>query len=91
MKEVFSTYYPTLGLEVTRRVSADCVVVVGHVEYEVDCRFARQRSTLRYSPDMKDIFIIETDGTLSPIRLLNKTENASVKREKVHLYRGEES
>ena len=78
-------------LEVTRRVSADCVVVVGHVEYEVDCRFARQRITLRYSPDMKDIFIVETDGTLSPIRLLNKTENASVKREKVHLYRGEES
>ena len=45
---------------------------------------------LRYSPDFKDIFIVEADGTLTPIRLLNKTENAFVKREKIHLCRGEE-
>lgn len=77
-------------LEIQRRVSADCVIVIGHVEYEVDCRFAKQRITLRYSPDMKDIFVVEADGTLLPIRLLNKQENASVKREKVHLYKGGE-
>ena len=77
-------------LEIQRRVSADCVIVIGNVEYEVDCRFAKQRITLRYSPDMKDIFVAEADGTLVPIRLLNKQENASVKREKVHLYKGGE-
>ena len=53
-------------------------------------RFARQRIRLRYSPDMKEIFIVESDGTLTPIRLLNKTENALIKREKVHLCKGDE-
>lgn len=77
-------------LELERRVSADSVVVIDGVEYEVDCRFAKQRITLRYSPDMKDIFVVEHDGSLTPIRLLNKQENASVKREKIHLCGGED-
>lgn len=77
-------------LEIERRVSADCVIVIDQIEYEVDCRFAKQRIRLRYSPDMKDIFVVEADGTLTPIRLLNKTENATVKREKIHLCRGDE-
>ena len=76
-------------LEIERRVSADSVVVIDHVEYEVDYRFAKQRITLRYSPDMEEIYVVEVDGTLTPIRLLNKTENATVKREKVHLTGGE--
>lgn len=75
-------------LELERRVSADSVIVIDGVEYEVDCRFAKQRVTLRYSPDMKDIFVLEHDGSLAPIRLLNKQENASVKREKIHLCGG---
>ncbi len=77
-------------LEIERRVSADCVIVIDQIEYEVDYRFARQRIRLRYSPDMKDIFVVETDGTLTPIRLLNKTENALIKREKVRLCKGDE-
>lgn len=77
-------------LEIERRVSADSVIVIDQIEYEVDYRFARQRIRLRYSPDMKDIFIVEADGTLTPIRLLNKTENALIKREKVRLCKGDE-
>lgn len=77
-------------LEIERRVSSDSVIVIDHVEYEVDYRFAKQRIRLRYSPDMKNIFIVEADGTLTPVRLLNKTENAYIKREKIHLCRGEE-
>lgn len=77
-------------LEIERRVSADCVIVIDQIEYEVDYRFARQRIRLRYSPDMKDIFVVETDGALTPIRLLNKTENALIKREKVRLCKGDE-
>ena len=77
-------------LEIERRVSADSVIVIDHVEYEVDYRFAKQRIKLRYSPDLNDIYIVEADGTLTPIRLLNKTENALVKRDKVHLCRGDE-
>ena len=77
-------------LEIERRVSADCVIVIDQIEYEVDYRFARQRIRLRYSPGMKEIFVVETDGTLTPIHLLNKTENALIKREKVHLCKGDE-
>lgn len=77
-------------LEVERRVSADCVITISQVEYEVEHRFARQRVRLRYSPDMKEIFIVEADETLTPIRLLNKHENAIIKREKVRLCRGDE-
>ena len=77
-------------LEIERRVSADSVIVINQIEYEVDCRFAKRRVKLRYSPDLEDIYIVEADGTLTPIRLLNKTENAFIKREKIHLCRGEE-
>lgn len=78
-------------LEIERRVSSDSVIVIDQTEYEVDCRFARQRIRLRYSPDMKEIFVVEPDQTLTPIRLLNKTDNAFVKREKVRLCKGDES
>lgn len=77
-------------LEIERRVSSDSVISIDKVEYEVDYRFAKQRIRLRYSPDMSKIFIVESDGNLTPIRLLNKQENAFVKREKVHLCRGDE-
>ena len=76
-------------LEIERRVSADSVIVIDQIEYEVDFRFAKQRIRLRYSPDMKDIFIVEADNTLTPIHLLNKQENADIKREKIRLCRGE--
>ena len=77
-------------LEIERRVSSDSVIVIDQVEYEVDYRFAKQRIKLRYSPDLNDIYIVEADGTLTPIRLLNKIENAFIKRDKTHLYRGDE-
>ena len=77
-------------LEIERRVSADSVIVIDQVEYEVDFRFAKQRIRLRYSPDMREIFIVEPDNSLTPIRLLNKQENADIKREKIRLCRGDE-
>lgn len=77
-------------LEIERRVSTDSVIVIDQTEYEVDYRFAKQKVTLRYSPNLKDIYVVEPDGTLTPIRLLNKHDNALVKREKVHLTGGDE-
>lgn len=50
--------------------------------------FVKERNKLSqsfYDSDMKDIFIVEPDGSLTPIRILNKQENATVKREKVRL------
>lgn len=77
-------------LEIERRVSADSVVMIDQVEYEVDYRFAKQRITLRYSPDMENIFVLEADGSLSPVHLLNKQENSKIKRDKVRLAGGED-
>lgn len=77
-------------LEIERRVSADCVITIDQVEYEVDYRFARQRITLRYTPDMSEIYIVEPDDTLSPVHLLNKHDNALVKRDKVRLTGGDD-
>ena len=77
-------------LEIERRVSADSVIVIDQTEYEVDYRFAKQRVTLRYSPDMKDIYVVEADGTLTPIHFLNKHDNAFIKRDKVRLAGGED-
>ena len=75
-------------LEIERRVSPDCVVSIECTEYEVDARLAKQRVTLRYSPDKKDIFVVEKDGSLTPVRVLNKKENAQAKRERLHLSGG---
>ena len=80
----------TFLLEIERRVSADSVISIDQIEYEVHYRYAKQRIRLRYSADMKDIFIVEADGTLTPTKLLNKHENAIIKREKVLLSGGDE-
>lgn len=77
-------------LEIERRVSADSVVVIDQVEYEVDYRFAKQRITLRYTPDMENIYVVEPDSTLTPVHLLNKQENSKIKRDKVRLAGGED-
>lgn len=79
----------TFLLEIERRVSADNVIVIGQVEYEVPARFAKQRIKLRYSPDMEEIYVVEQDGAvLTPIKLLNKTDNSMMKRERVFLTGG---
>ncbi len=75
-------------LEIERTVSADSVITVGQVEYEVDCRFARRRIRLRYSPDMERFYVVEADGGLTPVHLLNKQENAGIRRNKFHLTGG---
>ena len=77
-------------LEIERRVSPDCVVVIDRVEYEVHYRYAKQRIRLRYSPDMEKVYVVEPSGELTPVRLLNKTDNAVAKRERVRLSEGGE-
>lgn len=75
-------------LETERRVSADSVIVLNKVEYEVHYRYAKQKLRLRYSPDMEKVFVVEQTGELTPLRLLNKQDNAFVKRERVRLSDG---
>ena len=76
-------------LELERRVSVDSVIVIDKVDYEVDSRYAGKKIRLRYSPDMQSVFLVESDQTLVPIRVLNKQENAVIKRNKFYLSGGE--
>ena len=75
------------------RVSPDSVLVINKVQYEIHYRYAKQKVRLRYSPDMEKAFVVGPSGDLTPVtlRLLNKHENASVKREKILLSRGGET
>lgn len=77
-------------LEYERRVSTDNVVMLNEVEYEVPYRYSKQKITLRYSPDLSKIYVVNKEtGELIPIKILNKKENALIKREKVKLVGGE--
>ena len=78
-------------LEIERRVSPDCVLTIDDIEYEVESRYAKRKVKLRYTPDMKTIYLVESDDTLTPIRLLNKQENAVAKRQKIYLSGGEDA
>ena len=78
-------------LEIERRVSPDCVITIDQVEYESRLPLSPDSVSACVIPhDMRQIFVVETDGTLTPIRLLNKHENAIIKREKTRLCKGDE-
>lgn len=79
----------TFLLEIERKVSADCIVSIDSREYEVDFKYANKRITIRYSPDLENMFVLNPDHSLSPIKILNKIDNASIVRNKVYLSDGE--
>lgn len=80
-------------LEIERKVSNDNVVVIDEKEYEVDYRYQGERLLLRYSPDLKKVYVVDSiSRDLVPIKLLDKNKNASMHRHKVKLSElGEES
>ena len=76
-------------LEIDRTVSADNVILIDQHEYEVPYKYARKRIKLRYSADLKDVYVIEDDKYIK-ISLLDKVANSKVKREKPKLTNMEE-
>lgn len=77
-------------LEYERRVSADNVIVLDETEYEVPYRYAKQKITLRYSPDFEKVYVVDKNtGELTPVKLLNRHDNSLIKREKIRLTGGE--
>ena len=76
-------------LEYERRVSSDNVIVLDEVEYEVPYRYAKQKITLRYAPDFQKAYVVDKlTGEFTPIKLLNKQDNAYIRREKTRLTGG---
>lgn len=76
-------------LEYERRVTADSIVMIDEVEYEVPYRYSKQKIILRYSPNLSKIYVVDKEtGKLTPIKILNKKENSLIKREKIRLTGG---
>lgn len=40
-------------------------------------------------PDLKEIFVVEQDASLTPVKLLHKHDNSMIKRNKTYLCRGD--
>ena len=73
-------------IEIERKVSPDSVIVIDDKEYEVDYHYQGQKITIRYTPDLKNIYIVDKqDNSLKQIKLLDKHSNAHIKREKIKL------
>lgn len=73
-------------IEIERRVSADSVVTIDDKEYEVDYHYQGQKILIRYTPDLKNVYVVDrTNKTLSPITILDKQANSHIKREKIRL------
>lgn len=78
-------------LEEKRKVSADSVIQLNNEFYDVDFHYANQEITIRYSPDLSKIYVVdEYDRSLTEIKLLDKHANSKIKREKVQFSKGEE-
>ena len=69
-------------LEIERKASIDGVIPINNVEYEVPSKYANKRIKLRYSPDCKQVYVVNPDGTLESIQLLDKVANSKVIRNK---------
>lgn len=73
-------------LEIERKVSNDNVVVIDEKEYEVDYRYQGEKLLLRYSPDLKKVYVVDSiTKELIPLKLLDKNKNASMHRQKIKL------
>lgn len=85
-REVRECFY----LEKECKVSADNVIILDKHQYEVPYIYSKQLIKIRYSYDLKDVFVVNNDGTLLEIKLVDKIANSKIKREKVK-YSEEES
>lgn len=73
-------------IEIERKVSPDSVIVIDEKEYEVDYHYQGQKITIRYTPGLENVYVVNKDDkTLTPIKLLDKHSNAHIKREKIRL------
>lgn len=68
-------------LEIERKVSADCIVMIENQEYEVDSKYANRRLTIRYSSDLDEVYAYEKEyDEYEKIHLVDKHGNSKTKR-----------
>lgn len=82
----------TFLLEEERTVSADNVISIGNVEYEVDSRYAGRKLLIRYKPDQSKFYAVDRQtDEMEEIHLLDKHKNANHHRKKAYRFSGENS
>ena len=69
-------------LEVERKATIDCVVLIDKKEYEIPPKYASKKVKIRYSADLKTVYIVNPDDTLEAITPLDKLANSKVKRKR---------
>lgn len=73
-------------LEIERKVSNDSVIVIDEKEYEVNYKYQGQRLLIRYSPDLKKVYVVDSiSKEMEPIERLDKNKNSTMHRQKVKL------
>lgn len=78
--------------EEERKVTRDAVITLNGIKYEVDYKYSNQRITVRYSHDLSTLYVVNPESLeLEPIKILNKVENASIKRKRHDFTGGDES
>lgn len=70
----------TFLLEIERKVSTDCVVQIDNIEFEVPQKYSKKQIKIRFSSDYKSCYVVNPDGELEKIELLDKKANAQIKR-----------
>lgn len=67
-------------LELERKTSADCVIQIDNIEFEVPQKYSNKRIRIRYSSDYQECYVVNSDNTLTKIMLLDKKANSKIKR-----------
>ncbi len=75
-------------LEKRCRVSADNVIILDKRQYEVPYIYSKQRITIRYAHDLSEVYVVNTNGELKKIDIVDKIANSKIKREKIKLSEG---
>lgn len=70
----------TFLLEIERKVSPDCVIQIDNIEFEVPQKYSKKQIKIRFSSDYKSCYVVNSDGELEKIELLDKKANAQIKR-----------
>ena len=78
-------------LEIERKVSADNVIVIDQLEYEVDYKYAGMKVLLRYSPDFREVYVVDRESnSLEKINILKKTDNSKIVKKKMRMVSDDE-
>ena len=63
-------------------MSIDCVIQINNIDYEVPSKYSKRKIKIRYSPDNQNFYVVNPDGTLEKIKLLDKIANSKCARKK---------